>query len=100
MMVIFLQMNWFLYKKQIDLVISSSLTVLFLSFGPKILSANQIPWFFNLQYLQNDLIIWLLSLCDSLVSWLAPMDHDEFQNSFWVPSNVKLVSKYFNPYYF
>ena len=59
-----------IWKQQIDSVISSSLTVWFLSFGPKILLANQIAWFCNIKCSQNGLVFWLCSLYDRSASWL------------------------------
>ena len=53
------------WKQQIYSIISISLTAWL--FGPKILSANKIEWFFYRTYLQNGLIVWLYFLHDRSV---------------------------------
>ena len=77
--------NWFSHFKL--------LTVL--SFGPKILSANWIAWFFKIKYPQNGLIFWLCSMYNNLASWLEFSKYDLLTGRLWnyllVSLEVKLV---------
>ena len=77
------------------IAISTSLTVWFLNFALKILSANQIAWFLHIKYLQNGLIFWLQFLYNSLASWLKPTEQilviDGFWDSLWMFLEIKLV---------
>ena len=82
-------------RKQIESIISRILTVLFLSFGPKIFFTNQIAWIFYIIYLKKypDLITYFL---DSLSgSWLKPTGWvllaDVFQNLLRVSAEVNLA---------
>ena len=57
--VVFLHVGWHPQKKPIDSVISSSLSVRFLSFGLIIQSFIQISWFFYIKLPQNCLVFWV-----------------------------------------
>ena len=59
-MLFFLRVGRHPQKKPVDSVISSSLSVKFLSFGPIILSFIQISWFFYIKLPQNCLIFWVV----------------------------------------
>ena len=44
------------------------------SCDPKIISINQIPWIFNVEYFQDGLIFWLQFSFDSLAWGLEPTE--------------------------
>lgn len=50
---------------------------------PKILSANQIALFFNIEYLQNGLIIWLHIFYSDLASRLEPTEQTLVTDGSW-----------------
>ena len=54
-----------------------------LSSCPKILSANQIALFFNIEYLQNGLIVWLHILYGDLASRLEPTEQTFVTDGSW-----------------